>query len=155
MKIRSLRWGYDGGGAACGPVSGSCIAEVCATDEEGRNFWIIDSRYEEFEKIIVSPMPLFDVMMHMMHPDVQLEHEYEKCKEQGIEIFDFMIYKPDETLEEFDYRLAIRVVRLALQKYWEMPMDGRDEETARAFIGPYLNRELTDDLVPEVVDGEE
>ena len=151
MKIRSLRWGYDGGGVACGPVSGSCMTEVCVTDGEGRNYWVIDSRYEDYEQIIVSPMPLFDVMMHMMHPDVELEHEYEKCKEVAMEIFDFMIFEPDETIEESDYRLAIRVARLAMQKYWSMPPDGKDEETARAFIGPYLGKELTDDLVPEVI----
>jgi len=30
MKLINLKWGYDGGGMACGPVAGSTIAKLNA-----------------------------------------------------------------------------------------------------------------------------
>ena len=37
---------YDGGGMACGPVSGSMIVEVCVTDKEGHNFFVVVSQMD-------------------------------------------------------------------------------------------------------------
>ena len=58
MKIRNMRWGYDGGGVACGPVSGSSVVEVCVTDER-HNYFVIVSEMDGFQRVGVSPMPLF------------------------------------------------------------------------------------------------
>ena len=36
MKILNMRWGYDGGGMACGPVEGSAIVEIMVREDNDR-----------------------------------------------------------------------------------------------------------------------
>ena len=50
MKIRNLRWGYDGGGVACGPVSGNSLVEVCITGNDKHTYFVIVSQMDGFER---------------------------------------------------------------------------------------------------------
>ena len=47
VKMINLRWGYDGGGMACGPVEGNTLVELCVTAEDHRNYFILFSRMGE------------------------------------------------------------------------------------------------------------
>ena len=53
MVVRNMRWGYDGGGIACGPVEGNTIVEICVTANDHHNYFVVASRTGEFEKITI------------------------------------------------------------------------------------------------------
>lgn len=143
MKIRGLHWGYDGGGMACGSVSGSTIVEICVTDER-HNYFVIVSEMDGFQRVGVSPMPLFDILIHMMHYDVQFDEEFAKYEANVIEDYDYE--NGDEPDEMYGSRFAkvIHLARLAMQAYTESE-DGRpDMQAAMEFIEPYVNRDISE-----------
>ena len=149
MKIRGLHWGYDGGGMACGPVSGSTIVEICVTDE-GHNYFVSVSEMDNFQHTGVSPVPMFDILMHMMHYDVQFDSEHEKYTANVIEDYDYE--NGDEPDEMYGSRFAkvIHLARLAMQAYTESE-DGRpDMQAAMEFIEPYVNRDISEMDLPEL-----
>ena len=56
MKLINLKWGYDGGGMACGPVAGSTIAEIECQDEDGDTYFVHISRCGTYptEYVVIS-----------------------------------------------------------------------------------------------------
>ena len=153
MKVRSLRWGYDGGGMACGPVSGSMIVEVCATDKEGHNFFVIVSQMDDFQRIGVSPMPLFDVLMHMMHYDVKFDEEFAKYESSVIEDYDLEIGDEPEEMSGSRFAKVIHLARLAMQAYIGLDDDaGSEAEAAEEFIAPYVDEDVDEMDLPELKD---
>lgn len=51
MKIRDMRWGYDGGGVACGPVEGNTIVEICVTEDDKHNYFVLVNLVHKFRSI--------------------------------------------------------------------------------------------------------
>ena len=151
MKIRNLRWGYDGGGMACGPVEGSTLVEICATDSDGHNFFIIDSRMDVYECIGVSPLPMFDVLMYMMHSDVQFEDEFAKYGANVIEDYDYEIGDEPEEMLESRYAKVIHLARLAMNAYYGNDDETTAFETAAKFIEPYVNEDVDTMELPELL----
>ena len=47
MKILNMRWGYDGGCMACGPVEGSAIVEIMVREDNGTTAFVTASRMED------------------------------------------------------------------------------------------------------------
>lgn len=152
MKIRNVRWGYDGGGIACGPVSGSMVVEICATDKEGHNFFVVVSQMDCFQRVGVSPMPLFDILIHMMHYDVKSDDEFAKFKSNVIEDYDFEIGDEPEEMLESRFAKTINLARVAMQAY--LSIDGSVPEAlaAEEFIKPYINKDIDDMELPELHD---
>ena len=151
MKIRNMRWGYDGGGMACGPVEGNTLVEICVTDDEGGIFFVCDSRMSDFEKIEVSPMPLFDIMMYMMRSDVDFDSALEKCDTNAIETYDYDIHEaPENDLAKSRFAKVIHLVRLAMQEYYGKDNEITDAKTARMFIGPYVEGNFDEMELPEL-----
>lgn len=76
MKAISMRWGYDGGGIACGPVEGSTVAEITFLDEDGRFVFVSASRLMEFVNLFVSPVPLYDLLIQLaISEDIEYERK--------------------------------------------------------------------------------
>lgn len=153
MKVRNMRWGYDGGGMACGPVSGSMVVEVCVTDKERHNFFVVVSQMDNFQRVGVSPMPLFDVLMHMMHYDVQFDDEFAKYESNVIEDYDFEIGEEPEEMSGSRFAKVIHLARLAMQAYIELDTDTESEaEAAEEFIEPYVDEDVDEMDLPELED---
>lgn len=153
MKIRTMHWGYDGGGVACGPVEGSTVVEICVTADDNHNYFVIASRMSEFEKIIVSPMPLFDLLIHMNHYDVEFDTEWEKVTSNTLEDYDYEIGDaPEEEMAQSRFSKVLHLIRVAMQNYYGEDNEETDAETAREFIKPYLGERLENMELPELVE---
>ena len=153
MKVRSLRWGYDGGGMACGPVSGSMVVEVCVTDKEGHNFFVVVSQMDNFQRIGVSPIPLYDILIHMMHYDVKFDEEFAKYESNVVEDYDFEIGEEPEEMSESRFAKVIHLARLAMQAYINLDDDAVSEtDAAEGFIEPYADRDVDEMDLPELED---
>ena len=153
MKVRSLRWGYDGGGMACGPVSGSMVVEVCVTDKEGHNFFVVVSQMDDFQRIGVSPMPLYDILIHMMHYDVKFDEEFAKYESNVIEDYDFEIGEEPKEMLQSRFAKVIHLARLAMQAYIDLDDDTVSEaDAAEEFIEPYADRDVDEMDLPELED---
>ena len=153
MKIRNMRWGYDGGGVACGPVDGNTVVELCVTGNDGNNYFVLAMRMTEFQKIIVSPMPLFDVIIHMNHYDVNFDNEWEKCTSNFKEQYDYEIGDaPEEEIEKSEFARAIHVVRAAMWDFFGNDEEG-DAEGAKEYISEYVGKNLEEIELPEFEEG--
>lgn len=155
MIIRNLRWGYDGGGVACGPVEGNTVVEICVTANNLHNYFVIASRYSEFMTVLISPVPLFDVLMQMKSDGVEMDYEWEKCMSNAIEEYDYEISDAPEEMEHSEFAKAIQLVRVAMQNYYGNDNPETDEETAREFISSYVDVKLEEVELPKLVDDEE
>ena len=152
MEIRGMRWGYDGGGIACGPVEGSSIVELCLIKDD-QIYFVAATRMSEFEHIFVSDIPVFDILMHMSLYGVDFEHEFNKVQTHSVEDYDYEIGGLPEEMEESEFAKAIQLARLAMHKYY---VEGIDEENEAAevavFIKEYLDKELESIDLPEIPD---
>ncbi len=153
MKVRNMRWGYDGGGMACGPVDGNWIVEICVTGNDKHNYFVLETRMSEFARIFVSPVPLFDIMIQSNHYDVDSMDEFEKAVTHSIEDYDYEIGDEPEEMEESEFAKAIHLVRVAMQQFYDNEDDEADYyQTAQDFIEPYVDEELEEMELPEIKD---
>ena len=150
MKIRNMRWGYDGGGVACGPVSGSSVVEVCVTDENGHNFFVVVSQMDNIQRTGVSPLPLFDVLLHMMHYDVSFDEEFAKYGANVIEDYDYEIGDEPEEMSASRFAKAIHLARLAMQEYFTIGEADSEAAAAERFIKPYVGEDVDGMDLPEL-----
>ena len=155
MKVRNMRWGYDGGGVACGPVEGNTIVEICVTGDDHHNYFVLVSRMMSFERVFVSEMPLFDLLIHMNHYDVDMEDEMEKVEESSFEDYDYEIGDEPEELATSEYAKVIHLARLAMQTYYGCDDEKTDAQTAKEFIAPYMDCVLEEMELPELEESED
>ena len=140
MKVRNMRWGYDGGGIACGPVEGNTVVEICVTHEE-HNYFICASRMSEYMKVTVSPMPVYDLLIESKHYDVDWATEYDKVASVITEEYDFEISEYDKAMENSVFADALKLVCMAMKEAYK-PEDPTYEE-AQKFIDKYVGEELS------------
>ena len=150
MKIRNMRWGYDGGGMACGPVSGSTIVEICVTDNDGHNYFVVVSEMDGFQRTGVSPMPLFDILMQMMRYDVQFEDEFAKYGANVIEDYDYETGDEPEEMLKSKFAKVIHLARLAMQAYTDLDNKVSEAIAAEAFIESYIGEDVDKMELPEL-----
>lgn len=152
MEIRGMRWGYDGGGFACGPVEGSSVVELCLLKDK-QVYFVAITRMSEFEHIFVSDMPVFDILMLMSLYGVDFDHEFDKVRSHSIEEYDYEIGDFPEDMDESEFAKALQLARLAMHKYY---VEGIDEENAAEeaaeFLKDYLEEELENIDLPEIPD---
>ena len=148
MKARNMRWGYDGGGIACGPVDGNTIVELMVMDEKGHHFFIADSKMMEFENIYISEVPLFDLLMKLFY-GCDFEYENEKVNKLSVEAYDFESFDPPEEMERSRFANAIHLVRLAMEEYYGGNDEGEDYTSADLFMEEYVDQELDEDSLTE------
>jgi len=149
MKVRAMRWGYDGGGMACGPVEGNTIVEICVTSER-KNYFVTVSRMSEFEHVYVSPLPAFDLLIHSNHYDVEFEHEYEKGTAHVVEDYDYEIGNEPEEMAASSFAKVIHLARLAMQECYSSCTQEEDYAEAQEFIKKYIDKDIEDIELPEL-----
>lgn len=88
-KLKGLRWGYDGGGKACGPIDGSTLVEAAVADPSGTLLFVSLSRFTEFAKVTLSRAPLFDILMQLPDMDLDFDQENEIIEELTEDSFEF------------------------------------------------------------------
>ena len=137
MKMKSMRWGYDGGGMACGPVDGACIVEVCL-DDNGQDLYVADSLFECYEHFWVTRKPVFEALMAV---DMDA---LEEITNEGIEDFEYAMEGGDmteetaEIMNESNYLPAIRFARMAMDVF---DIEKDNGQTAARFMEPYIGRD--------------
>ena len=154
MKVRSMRWGYDGGGVGCGPIAGSTIVEICVTANDQHNYFVVASRMGNFEKIQISPVPLFDILIQLAHYDVESGDELEKCDSNSIEDYDYELGAVPEEMGQSRFAKVIHLIRVAMQEYYGNEDKETDYQTAIEFIAPYIDKDLEELELPELIDEE-
>lgn len=151
MIVRNMRWGYDGGGMACGPVEGSSIVELIVTHNDAVQF-IVVSRMSEFENVYVSPFSLFDSLIYSNNDDVDFGMEVEKVEKICTEFYSHEIYEPHASMKKSKLYKAINLARLAMKKYYEMGLQSEEDELAKCkeFIEDYLDEDISKMKIPTV-----
>ena len=156
MIVRNMRWGYDGGGMACGPVEGTYIAELMVTAEDRHNYFITCSQLCEFCKVEISEVSLFDLEMELMGRDVDFDYELEKIQKLPIETYESEVnYTFDDSgkisvggFERYDdqsmftsrFAQGIRLGLMALDVYCSAETE--DNAPTAPFIGKYIGKDI-------------
>ena len=124
---KSMHWGYDGGGMACGPVEGSTVTEITFLDGEGLLVFISVSRLMEFANIYISRSPLYDILFHLGDSDVDFESEMELLEELAID--QKSIEMPDfEAVEKSEFRDEIYLTLMANDHHYNNDSDPGDPQ---------------------------
>lgn len=150
MIVRNMRWGYDGGGMACGPVEGNSVVELVITHNDAVVF-ITVSRMSENENVYVAPFSLFDKLIQANNCDVDFCAELDKIENICTEFYSHEIYD-DEDFKESKLYEAINLARLAMKEYYDKGMLSEDEEQAecKKFIDKYIDKDATKLNIPVV-----
>ena len=144
MIVRSMRWGYDGGGMACGPVEGTYIVELMVTAEDKRNYFVVCSILCEFIRVEISEVSLFDLEIEMNHSNVDFDYELEKVQKLPLETYDTELQEDsysDQTMFSSLFAPAIRLALAALKVYCSS--DTADDEPAENFIGEFIGKDIS------------
>lgn len=102
MELKSARWGYDGGGIACGPVEGSIMTELMILDDDGHTHFVTASQFNEFGKIMITDFPILDVLVHLTDHDVDFDYEWGKVQDIINDSYDYELNSYDS--EGFPFR---------------------------------------------------
>ena len=142
MKIKKMRWGYDGGGIACGPVDGSVYYELTVEDENMKTVYICASTMDCYARLNVTEESYYDAGLRKDFDTVL------RIMENSIEDYDY-----DETdIEEnafadSRYFKAIQILRSAMYDQ-EYMVEDMNDDTAEKFIKPYLDKDLNSVKAP-------
>ena len=149
MKIKSLRWGYDGGGFACGPVEGNSIVELTAIDDAGNLVFTLGSSNGEGIDFKVSDMPLYDLMINLTDDDVDFEEVLGKAESHAISSFGAIWGDevPEEMLES-KYKPLLSVAFAALYHY--MNTSTEDEVLPEEFLKEFVDEDGVITNIPEI-----
>jgi hypothetical protein len=151
LTLLNMRWCYDGGGMACGPVEGNTLVELMVRDENGRLFFILESRMSEFEKILVSEYAMFDIAKHVSSFYTDFDYEWEKIMKNAFEEYDYEIREiPEEEMKESKFYKAFKLARYAMSDAYGV--DDPVEEEANDFVSEYLDENILEMDIPEVID---
>ena len=147
--IKSMNWGYDGGGMACGPMAGSSIVELAILNPDNSVMYASYSLLGRYGQIRFARRPLFAGLMNLPHVhgndfDAALARIVDATAEQ----FDFELDDPDSMapLDDAPYRNITRLLRLAMQACCQLEEPARED--AEAFIAPYLSGDLNAMEIP-------
>ena len=133
MMMKQLRWGYDGGGIACGPVSGTHLVEVLAI-EDGLLVFVLLSRYEIYERVVVSKVSLFDVLKFSASYYVKND-ELDLLDTVPFEDYEYEIGEyPDEMINS----KYISLIEFAQNAMNEAVQSNATQEEADIFFKPYF-----------------
>lgn len=125
----NLRWGYDGGGMACGPVEGSRITEATFIDEKGDIFFVSMSRMGQYASVHVSEVSLFDLHMYLAYPKVA-KGIFERIEDNSKCQYDLDLDDADalEAINKSDYVDEIKLVMIANDQYCYMDEDASADD---------------------------
>ena len=144
MKIKKMRWGYDGGGFACGPVDGSVYYELTVEDDNLETVYICASTMQCFARINVTKESYYDAGLKQDFDTVM------RIMENSIEDYDYdETDDPDSVVADSKYINAIHILRSAMYDQ-EYLVEDMNDETAAKFIAPYLDKDLNSIDLPEL-----
>ncbi len=149
MKARNLRWGY-GRATAEGPMDGDTVVELCISANDRHNYFVRSVRRGFQEEIVVSTIPMFDIIIHTHHHDVDGAEELKKCEAFQVEKYQFEIGDAPKELEESEFALAIHLLRAAVQEYAVQNAGINDTLTAVEFFKPYAGKKLEKIKLPKL-----
>lgn len=153
MRPISMRWGYDGGGMACGPVEGSTVTEITFLDEDGRLVFVSATRLMEFVNMYVSNVPLYDLLIQLAvceDADYEIALMSKTAKEEhSLEVPNIQAINGSEYCGEL-------YLTLVANDHFEL---GYGEEEAEDWIYEYNNGEplewKSEDFLPDEDEDEE
>ena len=149
LTIKGLKWGYTGGGFACGPVEGAYVVEVEFLDETGCPVYIGMSELMGFQELGISKETLFQYMMDVESYDPDVFEE--KCLYSfATEERNIFTDVNDSILEQ-----AIRFVCFAMEKCEPVIVDGSAELFIEGFSGINVSDETLQKEVDELLNKEE
>lgn len=128
-----MRWGYDGGGMACGPVEGSYITEIMFKDDKGRLLFASVSRLMEFVNVYVSEVPLFDLLMHIADSEVDIEYEMKRLEKNSKRFISSEL--PElENIEKSRYHNEMLLTLLANDYFCQTEKPGDEADWLNKFL---------------------
>ena len=140
MKIQGMRWGYDGGGFACGPMPGTCYVEVAFFDGN-QTLYLTDGLFECFEHFWLTEESYFDKLMSKNWDPEDIKSIYETDFESGRPIDDDIWDEISEMGIYDDWRFVRHMMdRFTLED---------DDETAKTAIQPYIGKNTKDLEIPD------
>ena len=147
MKLINLKWGYDGGGMACGPVAGSTIAEIECEDENGDTYFVHISRCGTYptEYVVISKDSGIDDAVNQDYDNVLA---YKESPNNTVFEYDIGEYPEDIFESKF-----IDVIRLTQMAVIEAESQNPTQQTADIWFKPYKGKDTSecdiDDLFTE------
>ena len=138
MKLINLKWGYDGGGMACGPVPGCTIAEIECEDENGDTYFVHISRSGSFpaELAVISKYSGFEDAVNQN--DLEIEAYLE---DNDNIVYDYEIGDYPEDIFESRF---IDVIRLTQMAVFEAVSQNPTQQTADIWFKPYKGKDTSE-----------
>ena len=136
MEVKNMRWGYDGGGLACGPAEGTYNVEIMVTGDDHHNYFIIDGKFCEEHKIYISEIPLFDLVMSLANSEVDFDYELNKIESHSLENYDFEDGEIPKEIKDSKFAKLINILINITNEYVNgtIPKD----VSAKEYISNYI-----------------
>jgi hypothetical protein len=105
----------------------------------------------EFEKILVSEYAMFDIAKHVSSFYTDFDYEWEKIMKNSFEEYDYEIREiPEEEMKKSKFYKAFKLARYAMSDAYGV--DDPVEEEANDFVSEYLDENILEMDIPEVID---
>lgn len=127
IELINLRWGYDGGGIACGPVEGNTIAETTWIDKSGKIFFVSVSRMSEFANVYVSDTSLFDLLLYMTRNGVDFHNVLDTVNKNSRILYEMELSDRSD-FKNYEYNEQIETTLIANDHYCHMDESASAEE---------------------------
>ncbi len=139
LRPLTMRWAYDGGGIACGPVEGSTITEIMFHDDDNCPYFVSATRMSEFVNVYVSEVSLFALLLWLGIGNSNVNDYMQKIAKYSVEEYETELGGYDQILDS-KYRDEMILV-LTMNNYYihhdyENPSP---EEMLDVFRGNKLN----------------
>lgn len=131
-ELINLRWGYDGGGMACGPVEGNTVTEATFVGSNKDVFFVSVSRMSEFANVYVSETSLFDLLLFMTRYDVDFKKILKQIEDNSKEIYELELCDL-EPINDSKYLKEVKVAMIANDHYFHMSEDASAEEWMKSY----------------------
>ena len=140
MTVKALEWGYDDSGKAVGPVQNAAYTEIKFCDGEGKEWYVLASRYKEDEQIYVSSAPAIATAFAMMHGEISEEEGKAKILSASEETYAYELPNIPAEMESSRFYQAIKLTCKALHEVSKIGMFP-DRISADKFIGDFLEQD--------------
>lgn len=144
MKLINLKWGYDGGGMACGPVPGSTIAEIECEDENGDTYFVHISRCGTYptEYVVISKESGIDDAVNQEWDNIMA---YKESPNNTVFEYDIGEYPGDIFESSF-----IDVIRLTQMAVIEAVSQNPTQQTADIWFKPYKGKDTSECVIEDL-----
>lgn len=144
MKLINLKWGYDGGGMACGPVAGSTIAEIECQDEDGDTYFVHISRCGTYptEYVVISKESGIDDAVNQEWDNIMA---YKESSNNTVFEYDIGEYPGDIFESSF-----IDVIRLTQMAVIEAVSQNPTQQTADIWFKPYKGKDTSECVIEDL-----